>query len=87
MKIKVFLVLIAINIYLNAQTDHKYLDFFFSALALNNHFNGNVLIAEHGKIIYEKSFGFADFESQRINTNSSRFPIASIINNYRLFKK
>ena len=47
-------------------------------MALNNHFNGNVLIAEHGKIIYEKSFGFADFESQRINTNSSRFPIASI---------
>ena len=29
MKIKVFLVLIAINIYLNVQTDHKYLDYFF----------------------------------------------------------
>ena len=42
------------------------------------HFNGNVLIAEKGKIIYQKSFGYADYDSKEILNDSSVFNLASI---------
>lgn len=40
--------------------------------------NGNVLVADHGKIIYEKCFGFADLETRSPNQQSTRFQLASI---------
>jgi CubicO group peptidase (beta-lactamase class C family) len=59
----------------NRQTD---LNKFFSTLSDNKQFNGNVLVAEDGKVIYEKSFGYADFANKILNTKRSTFPIASI---------
>ena len=56
----------------------KNLDKYFSQLYKYREFNGNVLIAEKGKVIYEKSFGYADFASKRLNKKKSTFPIASI---------
>lgn len=41
-------------------------------------FNGNVLIAEKGKIIYQKSFGFSDFNKQIPLNDSSVFELASV---------
>ena len=61
-----------------AQDKQKKLDEYFSALSQNQQFNGNVLITENGKIVYEKSFGYADFSAKRINTTQSSFPMASI---------
>lgn len=61
-----------------AQDKQKKLDEYFSALSQSEQFNGNVLIAEKGKIVYEKSFGYADFAQKRVNTTQSSFPIASI---------
>jgi CubicO group peptidase (beta-lactamase class C family) len=44
----------------------------------NGKFNGNVLIAEKGKVIYKKSFGFSnDTTKQKLNENSI-FELASI---------
>lgn len=40
--------------------------------------NGNALVAERGKIIYENSFGFADAESKRLNNEHSSFQLGSI---------
>ncbi len=47
---------------------------------LNNErgFNGNVLIAEQGKISYSKSFGFADYQKRVKLTENTIFNIASI---------
>jgi CubicO group peptidase (beta-lactamase class C family) len=61
-----------------AQNKTNDLNTYFSALAENRQFNGNVLVAEKGKIIYEKSFGYADFPTKRLNTKNTAFPIASI---------
>lgn len=61
-----------------AQNKHKQLDKFFSTLLQNKQFNGNVLIAENGTIVYKKSFGYADFSTKRVNTANTSFPIASI---------
>lgn len=41
-------------------------------------FNGNVLVAEKGRIIYQKSFGYADLKTKKPLTSESVFNIASI---------
>src|SRR4026207_1682121 len=50
------------------------LNSYFNALYRAHQFNGNVLIAEKGKIIYERSFGFADFSAKKPNTKNTSFP-------------
>lgn len=42
------------------------------------HLNGNLLLAENGRVIYEKSNGFADFVTQIPNTTQSKYNLASI---------
>jgi len=54
------------------------IDKIFNNLHQNERFNGNILIAEKGKIIYEKSFGYANIEKKDTLDNSSIFNIASI---------
>jgi len=54
------------------------LDRYFRLLATNQDFNGNVLVAEHGKIIFERSFGYSDFSEHRLNRKDISFPIASV---------
>ncbi|WP_158795511.1 serine hydrolase [Pedobacter sp. L105] len=61
-----------------AQNKIESLNQYFKKLYEYQQFNGNVLIADHGKIIYEKSFGYADFPNKRLNNSNSSFPIASI---------
>ncbi|MBX9782610.1 MAG: beta-lactamase family protein [Chitinophagaceae bacterium] len=41
-------------------------------------FNGNVLVAENGKIVFQKSYGLADFDKQRMLNDSSVFELASV---------
>lgn len=41
-------------------------------------FSGNVLISEKGKIIYEKAFGFANYENKIPMTGKTIFPIGSV---------
>lgn len=72
----IFLIITCTNVF--AQDKKKELDNFFSALSQNQQFNGNVLIAENGRIIYEKAFGYADFSSKKPSSTNASFPIASI---------
>jgi CubicO group peptidase (beta-lactamase class C family) len=41
-------------------------------------FNGNVLVAEKGKMIFQRSYGYADFNTGRTLNDSSVFELASI---------
>jgi CubicO group peptidase (beta-lactamase class C family) len=41
-------------------------------------FNGSILVAEKGNIIYKKSFGFANMEWQVPNTTDTKFRLASV---------
>ena len=41
-------------------------------------FNGSVLIAENGKVIYKKGLGVANMEWNTPNTTDTRFRIASL---------
>jgi CubicO group peptidase (beta-lactamase class C family) len=50
----------------------------FESYAHYNRFIGSVLISKDDKIIYKKSFGFADMENKKKNTKKSIFSIASV---------
>jgi CubicO group peptidase (beta-lactamase class C family) len=41
-------------------------------------FNGNILVAKGGNIIYQQSLGYADFNSKRLLNDSSVFELASV---------
>ena len=41
-------------------------------------FNGNVLIAEKGKIVFQQSYGFANYDTKRLLNDSSVFELASV---------
>ncbi|GAB5554556.1 MAG: hypothetical protein Sapg2KO_41470 [Saprospiraceae bacterium] len=64
----------------NAQTDNRIIeiDQILEQLHLDQRFNGNILIAEKGEILYERSFGHADFESDEKLSTTSLFNIASV---------
>lgn len=79
---KLFIILLALVLpgttHIMAQTKLAQIDDYFSALIKNDQFNGGVLVAENGTIIYERSFGYADFEKKILNKSNTIFPIASI---------
>lgn len=54
------------------------LDSFFNSLTKYNQINGSVLVAENGNVLYNKAFGYADFESKTPNGNNTKFTLASV---------
>lgn len=58
----------------SAQTVTEKLDTFFNSSPIN----GNVLVTENGRIVYRKSFGFADFASKKSNFENATFQTASV---------
>ena len=62
----------------NPKNADKQIDEVIQKLHQTRGFNGNVLVAKHGKIIYEKAIGWADYlhrDSLKIN---SQFELASV---------
>ncbi len=57
---------------------NKKLDDYFNEVHKKRNFNGNVLIAKNGKIIYEKAFGWADYLHRDSLNINSQFQLASI---------
>jgi CubicO group peptidase (beta-lactamase class C family) len=45
-------------------------------------FNGNVLVAEDGEIIYQKSFGVLSYKTGEPLTDQSQFRLASVIKQF-----
>ena len=56
----------------------KQLDEFLAGQQKYYRFNGNVLVAEKGEIILQKSYGYANFDNQRMLNDSSVFELASV---------
>ncbi len=59
------------------QNPAKLLDSLFKALNEQNQFNGSVLIAEKGKIIFEKGYGYSNEATKRHNDPGTIFELAS----------
>lgn len=54
------------------------LDSFMTAQAKINHFNGNVLVAHEGDVIYKKSFGYRNYDTKELLDENTVFEIASV---------
>lgn len=52
-------------------------DSLFAAMNQEGHFNGNVLLAEQGKVLYKKSFGLANEETRAPLNENTAFELAS----------
>jgi len=80
---KKYIVLICLHLFLyptilNAQDISSSLDKYMKAESLLYGFNGNVLVAKAGKIIYQNSFGLADYFTKKKLDKNSVFDIGSI---------
>ena len=53
------------------------LDALFKNKVKNEHFNGCVLIAQRGQIIYKNAFGFADYKTKEFLKINSAFQLSS----------
>lgn len=79
MKKLLFLILTTgVYSYANAQDLSKRLDSLFNGQFTAGQLNGNVLVADHGNVIYKKSFGYADVANKILNTDHSAFFLASV---------
>lgn len=54
------------------------LDKFIASYVKSNNFNGTILIRKNGKIIYSKSYGFANFPFKVPNKIETKYKVASI---------
>lgn len=61
-----------------AQSVEQKIDELLTAYASQNKLNGSVLVAQKGKIIYEKGFGYRNAETKTPNDVNSIFQIGSI---------
>lgn len=54
------------------------IDSFFKALTYRARFNGNVLIAHNGRVLFSGSFGYANYRKKISLSDSSEFQIGSV---------
>lgn len=73
------ILLIAVSLTcLGKQESHeKQLDSIFSMLASQNQFSGVALIAEQGKIKFEKGYGYSNEDTKQLNSTQTIFEIGS----------
>jgi CubicO group peptidase (beta-lactamase class C family) len=61
-----------------AQEREMALDNFFSTINRNGDISGSLLVAENGKVLYKRSFGYADAQNKIPNSENTLFQIASV---------
>jgi CubicO group peptidase (beta-lactamase class C family) len=62
----------------SGRTPQEKIDYLIQERFKNKEFVGSVLVADSGKIIYQKSFGKADQKGNLQHTDTTKFLIASI---------
>lgn len=60
------------------ETLGRSIDSIMTAIVDTAKFNGNILVARGGKVVYQKSFGVADFYTKEELNDSSLFELASV---------
>ncbi len=61
-----------------SEEEIEYIDHQITSLLIDSGFNGNVLIARYGMLIYERSFGFSSFRRSEPMNIETTFQLASI---------
>lgn len=66
------------GIFLTAQNRLGKLNTYFNNIWQTENMNGNILLAENGRTVYQRSFGYSDFPSARENDINIHYNLASI---------
>lgn len=75
---KIFFLLL-LPVIVTAQQDHaRLLQQYMTGQNKYFQFNGNILVAEKGKVIYQQALGYADYNTKRKLNDSSVFELASL---------
>ncbi|MFC1724446.1 serine hydrolase domain-containing protein [candidate division KSB1 bacterium] len=74
----IFFILFINIVFVQAQTRSEKIDELIKSYYDLNSFNGTVLVADDGKVIFKKAYGYMDFESDMPAAVNTRFPIYSI---------
>ncbi|MEO7308900.1 MAG: serine hydrolase domain-containing protein [Chitinophagaceae bacterium] len=67
-----------LSLMLNAQNNSSLFDKYMQGQTDRYRFNGNVLVAQNGKVLYKKSFGYADYDTKSKLDSNSLFDCGSI---------
>jgi CubicO group peptidase (beta-lactamase class C family) len=78
MKKLLWLLLLILPIFTQAQTIVENADAFLNAYTMQNKFSGAVLIAKNDKIIFNKAYGYADLKDKKPNTIETEFRAGSL---------
>src|ERR1700756_2871809 len=62
----------------SAQNTVKKIDSLVTAYYNEHELSGNILVADHGRVIYQRSLGYADVGRKILNNEHNSFQIASI---------
>lgn len=62
----------------SAQAVAENFDHYYQALHREHEMTGNVAVSENGKVVYQRSFGFADAGAQKLNNVNTKFELASV---------
>lgn len=74
----IFLLLISATTAVFSQHKAAQIEEMMTRLSQLNSFSGVVLVADSGKVIFNKAYGWADFPNQKPLTNESVFELASV---------
>ncbi len=74
-----------LTIRLTGQTTLVKIDSILQKAYADKALNGTILLAKDGKILYEKSFGYADFEKKTPLSKNTQFQIASVSKQFTAF--
>jgi len=66
----------------NAQVSDPRFDEYMDATVKLSRFNGHVLIARNGKVVFSRGYGMANFEEDIPNTSQTKFRLASITKSF-----
>ncbi len=76
---KKILILLLFPLSMYAQKNYlALLDYYMHAEVSVNKFNGNILVAKSGNVIYQKAFGFRNYDTKELLDNNSVFEPASV---------
>ena len=73
-----FLALFILPALANAQTIAQKADELLTAYSDQHKFRGNVVIEKEGKMIFQKSYGYADIKAKKPNTAETEFRVGSL---------
>lgn len=76
-----FVLLLAIQLYTQqslSQSDQAVIDHYFNEVQELKQLNGNILLANQGNQVYQRSFGYANITAQQSNIAETRYNLASV---------